>query len=777
MLEAARSLFTPSRELDEIAMSWTLALLLSIASAGDPRVGIVELQMERNHQGALQVIDLALAEDPEAAQELGLDYLRGHLLLLLNQREEALRAFATTMNATPQLAPYSLYRLALEQERLDHPEVAAGLVAKLLKSNPPNSLVAPAMRLLRRTLSERGDCRLLRDLGTQRLRSADRRQLDLAQAECARRGGDQAKAEEVLLRLLEKHRGDEVARIAATRLADFEPRRKSPRTHYLLGLSFYNHREFEDAVEHLARALAELPDAADINGREAFELRYALARSNFWMGRYAQAAMAFRALASATQDPSRQAQVLYQQGRCFELQGSWDQAIAGYRLAYQVQPNGSWADSALIAQLRLHWLGGNESAALEAYQTLVAKRKLSTTSRALLFLASSDVVQGRYDRAASWLSTAARLDRLPSQELAYWQGRLEEIRDEPARAVEYYLRSIQEDPYHPFAEGARQRLADPALAPAAHALGERLAASPKSEDLYAAWLLLGDGKPRGAEVRQRLERRLVRDQVVAPYLRLSSEPAPSWPLWQAKLDRPEEMLLALGVFDEGAAAILRYFPVARPSLAFTGSFVLSRSGETKRSIYIAEILRKRIPSRIPHELLPVEYQQLLFPFRYSYLILREAGRQRVDPYLLTAIIREESRFDPQAFSAASARGLAQFVFPTARRIAAQIGLGPIAPQDLERPEIAIALGAAYLHELWDVFDGSTPEIVAAYNAGEPQAALWRRYCFSDEPEEYLTKVSFQETRGYLTKVLTSRAHYVELYAPRAESVGKDDPAP
>ncbi|MCP4655683.1 MAG: transglycosylase SLT domain-containing protein [bacterium] len=758
-------------------MSWTLALLLSIVSAGDPRVGLVELQIERNHQEALQVIDLALAEDPEAAQQLGLDYLRGHLLLLMNQREEAFRAFATTMNVTPQLAPYSLYRLALEQERLGHPEVAAGLVAKLLKSNPPKSLVAPAMRLLRRTLSERGDCRLLRDLEARRLRSADRRQLELAHAECARRGGEQARAEELFVRLLEGHRGDEVARIAATRLARFEPRRKAPRTHYLLGLSFYNHREFDRAVEHLARALVELPDASDISRREAFELRYALARSNFWMGRYAQAAMAFRALAGATQDPARRAQVLYQQGRCLELQGSWDQAVASYRLAFQVQPNGSWADSALIAQLRLHWRGGDDSAALDAYQALMATRKFSVASRALLFLASSDLVQDRGDRAAPWLSTAARLGRLPRQELAYWQGRLEEIRDQPADAVEYYLRSIQEDPYHPFAHGARQRLSDPALATAARALGEKLAASSKSDHLYAAWQLLGDGEPRGLEARQRLERRLTSDRGIAPYLQLSSEPAPSWPLWQARLERPEEMLLALGVFDEGAAAILRYFPVARPSLAFTGSFVLSRSGETKRSIYIAEILRKRIPSRIPHELLPVEYRRLLFPFRYSYLILREASQQRVDPYLLTAIIREESRFDPQAFSAASARGLTQFVFPTARRIAAQIDLGPIEPQDLERPEIAIALGAAYLHELWNLFDGSTPEIVAAYNAGEPQAALWRRYCFSDEPEEYLTKVAFKETRGYLTKVLTSRTHYVELYAPREQRKDEGAPAP
>ena len=55
-------------------------------------------------------------------------------------------------------------------------------------------------------------------------------------------------------------------------------------------------------------------------------------------------------------------------------------------------------------------------------------------------------------------------------------------------------------------------------------------------------------------------------------------------------------------------------------------------------------------------------------------------------------------------------------------------------------------------------------MVAAYNAGENQAELWRSYCFSREPEEYFSKVGFAETRGYLSKVLESRAQYARLYS-------------
>ncbi|NJL29048.1 MAG: lytic transglycosylase domain-containing protein [Thermoanaerobaculia bacterium] len=214
----------------------------------------------------------------------------------------------------------------------------------------------------------------------------------------------------------------------------------------------------------------------------------------------------------------------------------------------------------------------------------------------------------------------------------------------------------------------------------------------------------------------------------------------------------------------------RHFPVAQPALAFTASQLLGQAGNTNRSLYVAEVLRKRVPNRLPAALLPTVFRRLLFPFRYSYPILRESNQRGTDPFLLAAVIREESRFDPQAFSAASARGLTQFVLPTARRVAATIGLPRLDAEDLHRPEVSITLGAAYLAELGERFAGKTAPTIAAYNAGEPQAELWQRYCKTDEPEEYLAKIAFGETRAYVVKVLTSQANYAELYGAGAEGV-------
>ena len=741
-----------------------LSLTAQAAAEQDPRIALIEAQVADQHREALEGVERFLREQPEAAHRFGFHYLRGHLLLRLERRAEALEAFASTMTHTPILEPFSRFHLALEQEKEGHPEVAAGLVATLLGSNPPATLSGPAMGLLVRTIAAGGDCRLLKNLDRIRWRRDEHRALDLARADCVERGGDAEEADRQRLKLLEAARDDRVALAAAERLAHQNPAdRVGARRHLLLGLTFYNHREFGRAIHHLARALVQLPTTTDISSREAFECRYALARSHFWQGRHSTAARAYDTLANQGLTPTRKAQVYYQKGRSLELAGHWPEAISAFHQTQLAEPRGRWSDAALIASLRLQWLTGHEAAALADFETLLAQRSYETASRAALFLASSDLVQGRVDRAEGWLDTAGRLRRVSQQELGFWRARLEEERGQPAKAVELYTRTLAHNPYDPLARIARKRLAAPEFRSVRDAHARFLQASPKTDDLYAAWLLLAEDAPRRLQVERALKARLRADPAVAPFLDLGRTPPAEGPLWQSPMKRPEELLLALGVFEEGAPVVLRHFPVAQPSLAVSGSYMLARSGAIHRSLYIAEVLSKHIPASLPPQFLSREYRQQLFPFGYSYLILREAQRRNIDPYLLAGLIREESRFDPGAFSGAAARGLTQFVLPTAKRISQKIQLS-ITPDDLAKPEVAITLGAAYLEELLALFAGERPPAVAAYNAGEDQAQLWQRYCLSKDPEEFLTKVSFRETRAYVFKVLTSWAHYNELYA-------------
>lgn len=741
-----------------------IALALLLLGAEDPRIPVAELQLQGRQSEALVQVETALREEPEVVGRLGFHYLRGHLLEQLERRDDAQRAFVEAMQALPQLTAYSRYRLALNQFRLKHPEVAAGLLARLLNDRAPQPLTLPATELLIRSLEAGGDCGLLDEMDGWGLTPGARRALALASADCLLREGRPDAARSVLISLLEEEVGDEPARAAAVRLNRLMNVSDPSPPSRIVGMAFYRHRQFSLSVFHLTRGLGNPASwQTELQDDEDLELLYALARSNFWRRNYIQAASQFGQLAAALSKPEEKGRALYQQGRSYELYGNWEIAADSYKRAYLADPSGSWADAGLMSALRVEWRTGDEATALQLYEELGARRSWQPMfNRASFFLASSDIVRGRADRARTWLARTTRVRGETSIELSYWQGRLAELTDR-SEAVDRYIATVVEDIYHPLARAALRRLAGPPLAEAALERALRLSTSSRSSDLYAAWLVLGDDRPEGAAALRRLQERMKDDARVRPYLEISAQPPADWPIWEARLTQPEELLLALGVWDQGSSVVLKHFPATDPSLAYTGGRILARAEAYRPSIYVGEVLRKRLPQQLPDGLAPRELREVLYPLPYRDLIVRESERWGIDPLLLAALMREESRFDPQAVSSASARGLAQFVLPTANRLAHQIGIENLRARDLHSPPVSIALGAAYMAELTRQFGDGAHFVLAAYNAGEDQTKVWRSYCYSTEPEEFFSKVGFTETRGYLRKVLSSREQYAQLY--------------
>ena len=736
----------------------TLTLLAAVTVA-DPRPTLVEMQLAGRSREALARVDTELEQRPEPSRQLGLDYLRGHLLAQLDESQKSADAFGDAMARTPELGAFSRYRLAIEQERMGHPEVAAGLAAGVVDSRQP-VLLRDAVQLLSRSLAAGGDCRLLGGLKLEELPAQQRRILTLSQADCALRSGSRELARTILAGLLEENRNDDTAHSAAERLAGLVSENEGGRLPLLLGLVFHQHREFERALTHLRRAL---DPAEGLSDKEVSEGRYAQGRSHFWLKHYAPAAVVFGSLAHLSKRPEERSRSLYQQGRSYELLGEWKHAAESFRRAYLTEPEGEWSAAALFSILRLRWRTGAENQVSDVYDLLTSRREWREQGlRATLFLVSSDIVRRRSDRVRAWLERAAPETPEERLEVAYWRGRAAELERDPSGAVAAYLEALRIDLYHPLAQSARGRLDSALLSKAATAEGRRMAASDRFEDLYGAWLLLGNSGETGRKAWKRAQQRLLADRNRAPLVRLSEVPVRSWPIWDATLRRPEEMLLSLGILHEGSSAVRQHFPASEPSLAFTGIRLLARGGEHDRSIQLAELLRLRGGDRVPLIFQPRDFHELLYPSPYKEILQTQSRLRGVPPSLLAAIIREESRYDRFALSPAAARGLTQFTLPTARKIAADIDLSRLEPEDLYRPEIALSLGAAYVATLLKEFNGAHHMAVAAYNAGEPQAALWRSYCFSPETEEFFTKVSFQETRNYLRKVLTSRAHYEEL---------------
>lgn len=751
-------------------------------SSDDPRVVLHELWASGDPAAVLAKVDATLKANPTQARLWGYDHLKGRLLQSLGQKEEAAAAFTQALSTAPSLVPWSRFRLAQIHAGLGRPAMATALAASLLAAKPNRPLLEQTLDLFEAQLAAGGDCRMLQHLPSLAWRPEELRLLALARAECAFREKRESQALTELKNLLQAKIGDDPALMAATRLAprlSFES--TEGRTALLMGGAFYEHRDFTAAVKYLGRAISL--------GHTGYETQFSMARSLFWLEDHAAAAAAFGTLARSTTVAGERAQAYYHQGRSFELvalapaldavsqQAAWDQAALAFGEILKLVPDGRLANAAAVSLVRLEYLRGDGNAARARVAELVAKKRAEAASQTLMFLIASELSQGRTAEVAGWLATATRLGQAKSAELAYWQAKLDELEQRGPAAAEGYLRLAMSYPYDPIGQWAWSRAHQKHLAPIAERRARQLAASTRFDELALAWRYLGDTDADGAKAQHQLVAQLLDDPRAVPFLRLVPKAPAEWPLWRLPLATAEDQLAALGLWDEVRGNWVRYFPGGDPSLGLAGARAFTQAGAWHRGIYLAESLGKRAPSTLTPRLLPSGLRQAIYPLGPASLLRQEADKHHIEWALLAAIIREESRFDPDALSAASARGLTQFILPTARKMAGQLGLGELNAQDLHRPEISVALGAGHLAELAIRFRGHEPSIVAAYNAGAPQAQLWRRYCYSDDPVEYLSKVGFKETRDYLTKVLTSLAHYREIYPPSRSTPQPQSPNP
>ncbi len=154
----------------------------------------------------------------------------------------------------------------------------------------------------------------------------------------------------------------------------------------------------------------------------------------------------------------------------------------------------------------------------------------------------------------------------------------------------------------------------------------------------------------------------------------------------------------------------------------------------------------------------------MFPVTSLPVVKNNRDRERLEPALIHAIIRQESAFDLYAGSHAGAKGYMQLMPATAKETAQKYGLRWTDTSALFQKDYNITLGTHYLADQVSRYDGSYILAAVAYNAGPGRANQWIK-AFGDprasnvDAVEWVEKIPFTETRLYVQKVLENLIVY------------------
>ena len=216
-----------------------------------------------------------------------------------------------------------------------------------------------------------------------------------------------------------------------------------------------------------------------------------------------------------------------------------------------------------------------------------------------------------------------------------------------------------------------------------------------------------------------------------------------------------DKLLALGLYDEAAPEFEANSPNLTPDQAFGLADHFRRGDRADRAMAFIEPVWRKIPADYPIELIPRDQLEMLYPAPFANELVRSAAARKVDPRLMLAIMRQESRFQPDAKSYAAARGLMQFISTTSTRIAAVLGRDNFRQDDLYYPPTAILFGSQYLAELFTAFPNQSEAVTASYNAGDDNMKRWFARARSNQPERYVPEIVYSQTKDYVQKVMAN----------------------
>ena len=628
----------------------------------------------------------------------------------------ALELFSQPSLANTALADYASYYRGLAQLRLGQVAVARRTLDAVIDRRIPGYVGIAAGLASGEAAEQAGDfpaaVRIYERIADQKAAVSDDVLSRLGRAALA--AGDRAKAAQAFIRVYYEFPLTDAATEAGAQLASLQD--QITRTGYKADLGhaqiLFGARRFEEA----RTAFQALQSVADGDDKEVVNLR--VAECDFNLKRYAAARDGVRPYLDGA---SRKAEARFFYLSSLRGLGDFDQYVALTAALVAEFPDSSWSEEAL-SNLGTHYiLVDDDDQAAKTFKELYERFPTgSRAERAAWKYGWWAYKKGDYAETVRVFETAAiafpRSDFRPP--FLYWAGRSHAKLGEGAQA-ESRLRLVYTD----YANSYYGRLAERQLA------------------------------PRGATLSPRDDVRLAsHDQVSMPEVK---------PIQTEPLIR---LLLANGMYDD-ALAELRYAQRAWGSstrIDATIAWVYNQKGELRRAI---SLMRRTYPQFLTAggQQLPAEILQVIFPLAYWDSIRQHSALHDLDPYLVAALVGQESTFDPAIKSVANAWGLMQLVPSTGRRLARSVGLRNFTTEKLTDPQINIRLGTLYFSQLVEQF-GGTYYALASYNAGESRVIRWKSERPGLDEDEFIDDIPFPETQNYVKRVLGTAEDYRRLYA-------------
>ncbi|MGE5358099.1 MAG: transglycosylase SLT domain-containing protein [Bacteroidales bacterium] len=650
----------------------------------------------------------------------------GIRLLADGKEDRALPLFAAAAAGSTALADYASYYKAFTLLRLGRTDEARRSFA-LLRGSGLTGFLAEAVPMREaEAATAQGDFQaaihLYESLTTQKTVSPENVVMGLGRA--AAGAGDRARAARAYSRVYYEYPLSDAAAAAGTELESVrDALSEEAGERYKKDLARAQ-RLFEARRYTLAEPAfrALLPDASSADDRERITLR--IAECAFYQRRYREARDGVEPFIDRA---SRKAEALFFYLTATRELGDQDEYV---RLTKQLTSEfgtSSWVEEALN-NLASHYIVADEDEkADEAFRELYTR-----------------FPKGKYAERAAW-------------KIGWWAYRHDKYAD-TARFFEGTAAAFPHSDYRPaylyWAARSHEALGDRALADARYRL-----VLTDYRNTYYGRLTAARYRATAGAVPTIQPVAITSAEVADPVLPPNAEQIRTLLALDLVDQAMDELLYAQRAFGDSAV------------ISATIAWVHNQRGDLRPGV---NLMKRAYPQFMASggEQLPAEIRKVMYPLDYWSSIKKQASSRGLDPYLIAALILQESTFSPTVRSGADAVGLMQLLAPTGRQYARQLRIKRFSPSMLTRADTNLKLGVAYFADLVKRFGGEHYAL-ASYNAGEHRVVQWMAERQGLSREEFIDDIPFPETQNYVKRILGAADDYRILYGDRttAEKAG------